>query len=200
MNHSYNCHLDEEPGATIACETQTHTGGMVSYPVLRLGDAAFFPTREQLKRIGAAVLGWLAANPDKTTVNTGPTCDLCGIAVDGDNLGQSTWDPVAEDSTILCQDCTGKAQRRHAQNAQLTAQDVLDGKPFDLPESLSNEAMAEARRRLREETDKRAPPWLPDDLKEEPLASAPNGATYCHLPSGQRWTRKGEVWVADLPF
>ena len=149
MNHSYSAHLCEEPTALIACENQTHTGGMLTYPVLLLGDAAFFPTREQLRRIGAAVLGWLAANPDRPTVNMGPTCDLCGSAVDGENYGQSTAD------TVLCRECVSKAQRQHVQDQRTR---FVQGQRANV--TIIDEYT------------------LPPDLCELPLSQAPDGATY----------------------
>ena len=142
---------------------------------MRLGDAAFFPTREQLKRIGAAVLGWLAANPDEPErdADRGPTCDLCGVPITKDNVGQCSFDPVTEDSSILCAGCTGKLQRQHAQG----------------------ERIGRGQRATLTTIDE---PALPPDLRESPLSEAPDGATYTIGCS--YWVRRGGRWVSDLPF
>jgi hypothetical protein len=134
MNHTYICHLCEDPGARIACETQSHSGGMSNYPVLRIGTASFFPTVEQLKAIKHAIATYLEQNqagvdlPDVIL-----DCDLCGEAITPENAGQSTWDEFTGEGTTLCKDCTGKASRE-AQRVLLPLDIAPGGQFADAPD------------------------------------------------------------------
>ncbi len=79
---TYSDHLHSYPDPRIECETGQNDRTGESYPVLRIGGATFWPTRDQLWAIEMAISSWLAANPE----------------IDGDSIrlkSGKTLDPVA---------------------------------------------------------------------------------------------------------
>jgi hypothetical protein len=62
-----------EPQDRIRCETQATDSQPEGYPVLGLGPIAVFPTVEQLRRIRAAIDGWLSDQAARESAWGGPT-------------------------------------------------------------------------------------------------------------------------------
>lgn len=61
---SANEHICDQPSCRIDCETQGLTRGS-GYPVLHIGDVAFFPTVDQLRNLHSTVGLWLRGHDDE---------------------------------------------------------------------------------------------------------------------------------------